>query len=342
MYLRPGLRGLLGLGAQLRQADENTVVYLNSFFSRRHSILAILMRSLGLCRPRCFVVAPRGEFSPGALGLKRIRKSVYIGLSRRLGLYKKLLWHASSPFEAHDIHRQFPLAKNIGVASALSGMLPAEPKRRSSEVAVASDIAARPSPQARPLRSPKQRGHLRAVFVSRLTRMKNAEAAIAMLEGIAGEVCFDIYGPVEDEGYWKECQCLIAKLPPNIRVRYRGEARHEDVAGIFAGHDLLLLPTRGENFGHVICEALASGCPVLISDRTPWRNLEAAGVGWDLPLNEPERFQAVLRQCVDSGDAWYSALSRRAVAYAGEHGSAAEIVDANRRLFQRAVNWANA
>jgi hypothetical protein len=31
---------------------------------------------------------------------------------------------------------------------------------------------------------------------------------------------------------------------------------------------------------------LCSGVPVLISQSTPWRNLESWGLGWDLPLND--------------------------------------------------------
>ena len=54
-----------------------------------------------------------------------------------------------------------------------------------------------------------------------------------------------------------------------------------------AANDLFFLPTRGENFGHVIAEALSVGTPVLISDQTPWRKLAAVGLGHDLPLAVP-------------------------------------------------------
>jgi glycosyltransferase involved in cell wall biosynthesis len=74
---------------------------------------------------------------------------------------------------------------------------------------------------------------------------------------------------------------------------------HEKVAGLFSTNHLFYFPTLGENYGHVICEALAAGCPALISDRTPWRGLERAGAGWDLPLESPERFRAAIQRAVD-------------------------------------------
>lgn len=338
MYLRPGLRGLLGMWALLRSVDQNTVLYLNSFFARRFSMLPVLMRWLKLCRPRCVVLAPRGEFSLGALQFKRIRKLLYIRVCRWLGLYWGLIWHASSGFEAEDILRQFPLTRHIDIAGVLPGLRASNGKRLTSEVAMASDIAgvASPGPQNR---RPKSPGQLSAVFVSRFTRKKNLSGALRMLGGLSGDVSFDIYGPAEDAEYWDECQGLIAALPSNIRVRYEGEIEHEKVGQVFAEHDLFLFPTLGENYGHVICEALASGCPVLISDQTPWRNLEAEGVGWDIPLGETERFRSVLQQCVDGGDEWYAALSTRAMNYAAKRSSAPEIIDANRKLFQRALAW---
>ena len=44
----------------------------------------------------------------------------------------------------------------------------------------------------------------------------------------------------------------------------------------------------------MILEAWAAGLPVVISDRTPWRDLESQGVGWDLPLDNPQRWIEVL------------------------------------------------
>jgi hypothetical protein len=39
---------------------------------------------------------------------------------------------------------------------------------------------------------------------------------------------------------------------------------------------------------------LANGVPALISDTTPWSELEARGAGWSLPLDQPLQFAAAI------------------------------------------------
>ncbi|HWP36371.1 MAG TPA: glycosyltransferase, partial [Gemmatimonadales bacterium] len=41
-----------------------------------------------------------------------------------------------------------------------------------------------------------------------------------------------------------------------------------------------VLPTRHENFGLVVAEALAAGTPAIVARNAPWSGLEAHGCGW--------------------------------------------------------------
>jgi glycosyltransferase involved in cell wall biosynthesis len=186
----------------------------------------------------------------------------------------------------------------------------------------------------------KKPGQLRVVFLSRISPKKNLLGALRVLKDVSGDVEFNIYGPAEDAAYWKECKRAIEILPPNVRVRYVGEINHDSVSYVFAEHDLFIFPTFGENYGHVIFEALIAGCPVLISDQTPWRQLKSAGVGWDIPIDDTEQFSAVLQQCVDAGDELYAALRVRAKEYAESHLNNPGIVEANRKLFNLACSAA--
>ena len=49
-----------------------------------------------------------------------------------------------------------------------------------------------------------------------------------------------------------------------MAVSYLGAVLPENVQGILSKYDLFVLPTRGENYGHVILESLATGTPVLM------------------------------------------------------------------------------
>jgi glycosyltransferase involved in cell wall biosynthesis len=158
------------------------------------------------------------------------------------------------------------------------------------------------------------------------------------LNGLDGEITFDIYGPLADPGYWESCRRLAEALPRNIHVRYRGMVPHERVPAVLADYHAFFLPTRGENFGHAILEALTAGCPVIVSDRTPWRGLADHKAGWDLPLERPAEFVCVLRRCVNMSAEEYADWSRGARAYALKWQSDATLVERSRALFGAALS----
>jgi len=300
-------------------AAEHDVLYLNSFFSPSFTIKPLLLRRLGLVPKVPVILAPRGELSAGALTLKAPKKRLYLILAKAFGLYRGLIWQASSKYEAENIRCW--LGDQVPVVTAPN--LPAPSHGAEKQLH----------------RREKVGGRLKVVFLSRISRMKNLRGALSMLKELKGEVEFNIYGPLEDVGYWKECQKVIRLLPQHIQVQYRGGIAHDEVADVLADYDLFFLPTLGENFGHVISEALLAGCPVLISDCTPWRSLQEKGVGWDLPLEQPERFIETLQDCIEMGAQEHDLLSRRARAFALEQAQDPALLDRYRRLFESVLCW---
>ena len=303
-YLSPGPLRWWRIVRLLLVGDFD-LIYLNSFWSRPFSMLPIWLRLLGVARRIPVLLAPRGEFSPGALGIKESRKRFYFAFGRFLGIYAGVTWHASTQREAADIKHVLGSMPRISIAKPFC----------SSRVAIASDLLVQSPPSSsgtNPLAPTKVPGSLNVVFVSRICRMKNLSAALEILAGVREDVHFNIYGPIEDTAYWAECRRLIKELPPNVRADYRGELPHTQVAGVFRIHQLLFLPTLGENFGHVIGEALMAGCPVLISDQTPWRQLREERVGWDLPLDQVALFQQAIQECAAMGAVPFEEFSRRA------------------------------
>lgn len=273
LHLAPGIRGYWRLFKVIRSSDFDAM-HINSFFSFKYGIYPILLSKLLDGHSNAIILGPRGEFSKGALSIKASKKKLFIFLSKIVGLHSRVVWHASSSHERDDIFN----AMGNGV-----------------KVRVAQDIAI--PPRARPF---EIRGHadpLRIIFVSRISPKKNLAGALAILRRVTVPVHFSVYGPIEDEGYWTKCRDELDRLPANISVTYGGAIHPDAVPAVLSQHDLFLFPTYGENFGHVIAEALFSGVPVLVSDQTPWRNLEALGLGWDLPLSDSSGFADKIAAC---------------------------------------------
>lgn len=92
------------------------------------------------------------------------------------------------------------------------------------------------------------------------------------------------------------------------------------------------VPTKGENFGHVFIEALSAGVPILVSDKTPWRDLEAKGVGWDISLHKQENFVSVI-DAFQVTNHVRDEYRRRCIAFATQILNDNDVLEANRRLF---------
>ncbi len=195
----------------------------------------------------------------------------------------------------------------------------------------------RASNQALPAGKIKEPGKLRIVTNGRVCKMKNIDFAIRLLKDVAGEIHYDIYGPLEDAKYVALCEQQRDTLPANITVRFMGPVQHQLIVNRLEDYHLFLLPTLGENFGHVIAEALQAGCVPLISNTTPWRHLEEANAGWDFPLDRPDLFIKALQSAVSWSDDRYQAASTNAKAFLVGNSLVRDAIDQNRHLFQLAL-----
>lgn len=325
-YLSPRNRSILAL-ARLVSDVPYDLLYLNSFFDPVFTRRPLLARRLGLLPPKPVLIASRGELSPGALLLKHWKKGPYRWFASAIGLYRDLTWHASSEREAADIrHAMVGVAQQISIAIAVASDLPRLPDKE--EFKYGSLTRKREEP-------------LRIVFLSRITPMKNLDFALRVLAKVKIPAYFNIYGPIEDGSYWRQCEGLMTDLPPNISVRHEGTVDHSQVATVLENHDLLFLPTRGENYGHVIMESLLAGTPVLIADTTHWRDLEQAGVGWDLPLDNEQQFADKIHYTAQCSNENYRLWRKQVRSYARQRAADPEIIAANRRLFMEAAGISN-
>lgn len=313
MYLSPGQKSLWQLARTLRETRHDALC-LNGVFPRLTARI-LLLRRLRWIRETPVLLAPRGECSPGAIRLKAGRKRVYLWMSGFLGFYRNIIWQASTSRERLDIEARGPVRP------------PFVDIRTAADLVIAESGSQTSRPQ-------KQKGYLKALFLSRIARMKNLHVALELINQSAIQINFDIYGPIEDRRYWEECQGVMKRLGPHVHAEYRGSVSPDQISEVFSKYHLLFLPTAGENFGHVIIEALSAGCPALISDQTPWRDLEQHESGWVQSLGDPASFVEALERCanmdVAEWQAWSNGARRYAERYARQQNERA--VEDNRKV----------
>lgn len=292
------------------------IIYLNSMFSRL-SLRVYLLRLLGLVR--CpVIIAPHGELKAAALRTKRIRKLLFLRAAGKCGVYKKALWHATTDEERMEIVNIFP-----GV--------------NKKDVFVAGNIVILPELTVN-VRE-KAPGQVTFLFVGRIGPHKNLRDAIKFISRLSGRVRFYIYGPVENEDYWKECCLLTRGLPSHIQAEYYGPLDPSEVHGALAKGHFFLFPTWGENYGYVVIEALAAACPVICSSPTPWQRVTEAAAGWDIPLSNESEWVATLQRCVDMDQACYSQMAIQARRFAEAESSQDQAKAATLAMFQWAPGY---
>lgn len=268
-------KGFSGISRLLQDVSPD-IVYINGLFSLFATVYPLVYNAWHSKTGLKVIIAPRGMFQKGALALKASKKTYYLMVMKPFMKRGNVAWHATDEQEKQDI------LKNIGKKASIS---------------VAGNVPAIIQ-EGNPVDFTGK--ELRLVTVALVARKKNHLTFLRVLRNYTGErpIVYDIYGPVKDEDYWRECRQIMNEMPANVTVSYKGAVEPPLVAGILSNYHCFVLPTLGENFGHSIFEAMAAGLPVIISDKTPWQNIDKKGAGWIFDLNVNGDFERALEELI--------------------------------------------
>ena len=168
-----------------------------------------------------------------------------------------------------------------------------------------------------------------------ISPMKNHLQSLKSLKDTTSNIIWHIYGPVKDQQYWNECLHLINSLPENIKVVYHGAVEPARVHELFEQIHLYIQPSKSENFGHAILEALSAGKPVITTDTTPFTNLTEKKSGYTIQINQLEsQLSRAINHFAQMHSEEFSAYQKSATDFANNFVNVEKLKEQYRTMFE--------
>ncbi len=287
------------------------IIFINGLFSPYYNIKTLIAakRYVNKIHNAKIILSPRGMLHSGALSQKKVKKRLFLDIFCLIGLYKNILWHATDEKEVHCVRNKFMSAK-IHIA----GNFP--------KISV-------------PLDAPyKNQGELIMGTLALISPMKNHLEILNALVSVQYKIVWHIFGPVKDQHFWDQCNEVIKQLPDNIMVIYHGAIPPDQVSSELEKIQVFILPSKSENFGHAILEALSAGKPVITTNTTPFTDLNPNKTGYTLSINKLQHqlIQAI-NEFAEMDQETFSQYQKNAIRYAENFVSIGKLKDQYRAMF---------
>ena len=286
LYWAPGMRKALA-----GKVSSFDVVHLHSIFLWPTWAAAREARK----RNVPYVLSPRGMLEKDLVRRRsRLVKSAWLALIERRNLEGAALVHFTSEREREEAARFGYRFRAVAIEP--NGVeLPGDDQARS--LAEPIDAATGPSPEiAAAMRQPLPY----FLFLSRISWKKGLDRLVDAL-ALVPSVRLVVAGN-DDEGYWPRVWAIAEAKGIAGRIVRVGEIGAADKAALFGGALALVLPSYSENFGNVVLEAMAAGCPVVVTPEVGAAEVvQRAGAGLVVEGN-PEKLGGALRALAGDRD----------------------------------------
>jgi len=241
------------------------VVHIHAVFNHASVAAAGACRTAGVP----YIVRPLGTLDPWSMKQKPVRKRVFWLVSGRKMLQQSAAVHYTAQAEKDATEKY--LRMNHGRVIPL-GVEPGNDAQTNGLAEWFPALAQQPYVLVLSRLDPKKAlDVLIEAFVSLVRRPQFAGWRLV----IAGD------GPRESVAMLKE------KAANSHRIMFTGWVEGERREALLRNASLLALPSRHENFGFCVMEAMARGVPVLLSPQVNLaREIEAAEAGWIVERDE--------------------------------------------------------
>lgn len=274
LYWSPSLADALR-----RQIDGFDLLHLHSVYLWPTWAAARAARRAGV--PYC--LAPRGMLVKDLVRRKNpYVKAAWIGLIERRNIERATLLHATSQTELDELRAfRFKLPRIAIVPNGVDEPAP---------------LAQQPSGAIAPLLDKQPL----LLFLSRISWKKGLDRLIQAMVWLPS--AHAVIAGNDEEGYWPGLQALAERCGVTQRLSYIGPVYDADKAHLLSRATLLVLPSYSENFGNVVVEAMAYGCPVVVSEAVGAADLVRKSGAGRVVEGGPEALARALQAMIDDGE----------------------------------------
>ena len=210
------------------------------------------------------IISPIGALEPWALSQKKLKKKIAWHLYQKKILNNVDVIHATSEIEAKNIRINKVTTKIEVIGHGLLIDYDFTPK----------------------LKFNKKK---KILFFSRIHNKKGLLELISIWKNLKNNLNWElhIYGPITDNIFFKKMMLNIKKFKLENCIFYYGSIFDKvKKKKIFNEVDGFILPSKSENFGISIGEALSYGLPVLTTFQTPWKIINSYNAGYVFNFTE--------------------------------------------------------
>ena len=86
----------------------------------------------------------------------------------------------------------------------------------------------------------------------------------------------DVYGEIQDINYFRQFQDIIKNTK---NINYKGKINKYNLKSKLSKYDIFLHPSKSENFGLVILEAMSCGLFPVVNKKLDWKILDKQNLG---------------------------------------------------------------
>lgn len=175
------------------------------------------------------------------------------------------------------------------------------------------------------------------LFLSRVNPIKGLDILIDAWNQLPSDTKnnweLHIVGNSDPEGYEEILKQQVQRYGLQQSILFCGPLNGKEKIDKYSSASVFVLPTRNENFGNVVAEAMLCECPVITTKNAPWECIQENNLGWWIDLSVANLVKS-LSEAMNASDEERLSLGKKSRQYIINHLSSDSVAKNTYELYE--------